>query len=466
MITKLLPTKKPVIRKRADHPVSRKDIDPQALRVLYRLSDAGYTAYLVGGSVRDLLMGRTPKDFDVSTDAPPNAIKKLFRNCFLVGRRFRLAHIVFGSKVIETSTFRRQPRENGDTKGGDDLYQREDNDFGTPAEDAQRRDFTVNGLFYDIKTFSIIDYVGGLKDLDSKTLRSIGDPNVRFREDPVRMMRAIRFSARLGFTIERKATQAIKRHHAEISKASVPRLLEELLRLFTYSSAEPAFKQLWKFGLLDDLAPEVAVFINQSGKLKSPLWEVLRNLDATPDSQNASAGLRLATLCYPIYQAKIKEANSNATAEGTNNLELARQTLEPFVKRLRIPKATFFTATNLLEMQTRFDTLSDKPAARRDRFARHTHFPEAFILWSITAHTSPEQIAVWTEVAARVKPAIHPNEAEADASENAWRVATGAAPLEPRHGFDGRRRRRPRHAARRRPDSTRETGRKETTQTP
>ena len=190
----------PTIRERSEHCISRSNIDEDALKVLYRLSTAGYTSYLVGGSVRDLLLGRHPKDFDVGTNARPNEIRKIFRNCFLIGRRFRLAHIIFGKKVIETSTFRRQPEETEATNG---LYQAEDNTFGTPEEDAKRRDFTVNGLFYDIKTFSVIDYVGGLKDLEKRDLRCIGDPNIRFREDPVRMMRAVKFAARLDFTIDR-----------------------------------------------------------------------------------------------------------------------------------------------------------------------------------------------------------------------------------------------------------------------
>ena len=216
----------PVICERAEHCISRSNIDPDALKVLYRLAKAGHVAYLVGGSVRDLLLGRQPKDFDVGTDARPNEIRRLFRNCFLIGRRFRLAHIVFGRKVIETSTFRRQP-DTVESENG--LYQTEDNTFGTPEEDAKRRDFTVNGLFYDIKTFSVIDYVGGLKDLEKRLLRCIGDPNIRFREDPVRMMRAVKFASRLGFTVDRASSKAILKHHADILNASAPRLCEEIL---------------------------------------------------------------------------------------------------------------------------------------------------------------------------------------------------------------------------------------------
>ncbi|HKC13855.1 MAG TPA: CCA tRNA nucleotidyltransferase, partial [Vicinamibacteria bacterium] len=174
----------PRILARAQHVISRKNIDPDALKVLYRLKNHGFVAYLVGGGVRDLLLERRPKDFDIGTSAHPQQIKKLFRNCFIIGRRFRLCHVRFGRKVVEVSTFRRQAQpEEGDT------LIRRDNTFGPPEEDAFRRDFTVNALFYDIATFSVIDWVGGLEDLQRKVIRTIGDPAVRFREDPVRMLR-------------------------------------------------------------------------------------------------------------------------------------------------------------------------------------------------------------------------------------------------------------------------------------
>src|SRR3982750_3840721 len=191
----------PRIIPRSQHPISRQNIDPDALKVLYRLRQFNYIAYLVGGSVRDLLLERTPKDFDIGTSAHPYQVKRLFRNCWIIGRRFRLAHVKFGAKVVEVATFRRQvaageevvqdgvPAPDPTTPEGEQLIHH-DNTFGTPEEDAFRRDFTINALFYDIATFSIIDYVGGLEDVDARVVRSIGDPEVRVREDPVRMIRA------------------------------------------------------------------------------------------------------------------------------------------------------------------------------------------------------------------------------------------------------------------------------------
>src|SRR5215207_6496262 len=209
----------PTIVPRSGHRISRRDVDSDALKVLYRLNEHNYIAYLVGGSVRDLLLQRRPKDFDIGTSAHPYQVKRLFRNCWIIGRRFRLAHVKFGPKTIEVATFRRQvsaaelaaleeqpvpegiPLETESDTGQDRLVHR-DNTFGTPEEDAFRRDFTINALFYDIATFSIIDYVHGMDDLQAGIVRSIGDPEVRFREDPVRMLRAIALAARLDFVID------------------------------------------------------------------------------------------------------------------------------------------------------------------------------------------------------------------------------------------------------------------------
>src|SRR5215475_9987259 len=212
----------PRVISREEHALSRRDIDSDALKVLYRLRQGEHIAYLVGGSVRDLLLGRRPKDFDVGTSAHPYQVKKLFRNCWIIGRRFRLAHVRFGPKVIEVATFRRQvepgeeivqdgvPAPDPSTPEGEQLIHH-DNTFGTPEEDAFRRDFTINALFYDISTFAIIDYVGGLEDLREGVVRSIGDPEVRFREDPVRMLRAVALASRLEFTIDEPVVAAIRK---------------------------------------------------------------------------------------------------------------------------------------------------------------------------------------------------------------------------------------------------------------
>jgi poly(A) polymerase len=370
----------PITRKRSEHCISRANIDEDALKVLYRLSTEGHISYLVGGSVRDLLLGRQPKDFDVGTDARPNEIRKIFRNCFLIGRRFRLAHIIFGKKVIETSTFRRQPQESEATNG---LYQAEDNTFGTPEEDAQRRDFTVNGLFYDIKTFSVIDYVGGLKDLDKKTLRCIGDPNIRFQEDPVRMMRAVKFAARLDFTIDRASRKAILKHHSEILKASAPRVCEEVYRLFTYNKSSEAFHLFWDLTLLKDLLPELDKHIHTSGGKHALLWKILHALDADPSAESASNGLRTACLYYTVFLEQLKHEGAHAGHNKMNLPHASRNALSSIAERLKIPKMTFFTAATILDFQRRFDELPSKNARRFAHFVRHPDFLEALALYRI-----------------------------------------------------------------------------------
>jgi poly(A) polymerase len=284
----------PIIVPRAEHRISRRDIDPDALKVLYRLHEHKYTAYLVGGSVRDLLLGRRPKDFDIGTDAHPYQIKKLFRNCWIIGRRFRLAHVKFGLKTIEVATFRRVVPEPVEAAPGSEeadppvvvasapappeppaadhgLLHR-DNTFGTPEEDAFRRDLTINGLFYDIATFSVIDYVGGLADLEACVVRSIGDPRVRFVEDPVRMLRAVVMATRLGFDMDPPVVEAIAEHRGLLAQASPARLLEEYYKILRSGYAEATFRALNRERLLELMTPE----------LKTPpkvLWDWLAALD-------------------------------------------------------------------------------------------------------------------------------------------------------------------------------------------
>jgi poly(A) polymerase len=286
----------PTVVPRSEHAISRRDIDPDALKVLYRLHEHNYIAYLVGGSVRDLLLDRRPKDFDIGTSAHPHQVKKLFRNCWIIGRRFRLAHVKFGNKTIEVATFRRQvdasgltpeaekamelpgdaPAEPGmlavDEQSGDTLEAEvvprarrraedhlivRDNTYGTPEEDAFRRDFTINALFYDIGTFSIIDYAGGLQDLQDGVIRSIGDPEVRFLEDPVRMLRAVVLAARLEFRIDDASLDAIEVHKHEIAHSAPPRLLEEYYKILRSGHAAEAFRQLSGTGLLREITPEL-----------------------------------------------------------------------------------------------------------------------------------------------------------------------------------------------------------------
>jgi poly(A) polymerase len=244
----------PLTIPRSGHLISRRMIDEEALRVLYRLHRHGFLSYLVGGSVRDLLLGKVPKDFDVATNAHPHEINALFKNSRIIGRRFRLVHVFFkGGKIIEVSTFRsRSEFEEVQTEEGTII--RTDS-FGTPAEDAMRRDITVNGLFYNIADFSIIDYVGGMADLEQQVIRTIGDPDERFQQDPVRMIRVIRHAARTGFSIESQTYQAILRHREEIQKCSPSRLRDEFLRELGEGAASPSLHLMLQTDLLFSLFP-------------------------------------------------------------------------------------------------------------------------------------------------------------------------------------------------------------------
>jgi len=287
----------PRILSRPEHNISRKNIDPDALKVLYRLKNNGFVAYLVGGGVRDLLLERAPKDFDIGTSAHPQQVRKLFRNCFIVGRRFRLAHVRFGRKVIEVSTFRRA----AEPEQGEHLIRR-DNTFGTPEEDAFRRDFTVNALFYDIANFSVIDWVSGLEDLTARVIRTIGDPAQRFREDPVRMLRAVALAARLDFTIDPDSAEAIRFLRGEIVRSSPARILEELYKILRQGRSQKTFEMLHTHGLLAYLLPEADRAIAEGTQA---LTGSLARLDAhrqaglaTPDQLTNS--LLMGSLLVPL----------------------------------------------------------------------------------------------------------------------------------------------------------------------
>jgi len=362
-------SKGPVVYQRPEHCISRKNIDPDALKVLYRLSALGYTAYLVGGGVRDLLMGRKPKDFDVGTSAKPNEVKHAFRNCFLIGRRFRLAHVRFGEKVIETATFRQNSQSVGEIIEHAAEGPLEDNTVGTPETDAYRRDFTVNGLFYDIKDFSVIDWVGGMRDIEKKVIRSIGDPNIRFQEDPVRMMRAIKFSSRLDFRIERATLAAMKRHHACILTAAVPRVCEEVFRLFPYGESAKAFRLMWETGLLGDLLPPLARWIDGNGGARCVIWKHLAGLDAYEKMMSergfeVSNGLRSAVLMTGFCRSLAGGGESGAS----------RRAMQVMSESLKIPKATYFTAVLLLESPVR---LTVPPSKGKARFIHNRDFLDA-----------------------------------------------------------------------------------------
>jgi poly(A) polymerase len=412
----------PRIVPREEHPISRRDIDPDALKVLYRLRQYEYTAYLVGGSVRDLLLSRHPKDFDIGTSAHPYQVKKLFRNCWIIGRRFRLAHVKFGQKVIEVATFRRQvaageeivqdgvPAPDPTTPEGEHLIHR-DNTFGTPEEDAFRRDFTINALFYDIANFSIIDYVGGLDDLRAGLVRSIGDPDVRLKEDPVRMIRAIALAARLDFTIEPTLLASIRAHRQEIAKSSLPRLLEEYYKILRAGSSEKAFRGLAEVGLLQPISSEL-----HKGAAE-PLWQALASLDAyrrrfdsTPES--LSNGILLGSLLVPLgISLNPVRSRSGSGAEQVDSRSSAgsdevdsrsdrkpKRMPGPRLGELPLARRDIERLRLIVSLQRRLRDLTASPKAQR-ALAHRGIFPEA-LTWLEIHGGAPELVEHWKAILA------------------------------------------------------------------
>jgi poly(A) polymerase len=366
-----------------DHPLRPEDLDPDAAKVLRRLDQFGYHAYLVGGGVRDLLLGRRPKDFDVATSARPAEVRKLFRNCRLIGRRFRLAHVLFaGGKVIETATFRARPAELDDA---DPALITDDNEYGTAETDANRRDFTVNALFYDPATNEVIDFVGGLDDLKARRIRSIGDPVGRFREDPVRMLRAVKFAARLGLQIGEPERAALRTERDELVKAAVPRLLEEVSRLLIGGAAARSMELLAEHDLLELLLPEVGAYLGRPLPEGADPWQpmrgLLKQLDIRCDGQAAlDRGVLLAALFWPLYDALLKSLPRSAQFRHLQ--PLAEQLVTPMALRLRVPRRDVQVLVGALSGQLRFHHARKRRTGRAG-FARGQDYPAAFDLFEL-----------------------------------------------------------------------------------
>ena len=437
----------PRIIPREEHPLSRRDMDQDALKVLYRLRQYDHVAYLVGGSVRDLLLGRRPKDFDIGTSAHPYQVKKLFRNCWIIGRRFRLAHVKFGTKVIEVATFRRQvapgeevvqdgvPAPDPTVAAGQPLVHH-DNTFGTPEEDAFRRDFTINALAYDIATFSIIDYVGGLGDLRSGVVRSIGDPDVRLKEDPVRMLRAIALAARLDFTIEPGLLASIRAHRHEIARSSLPRLLEEYYKILRTGSSEKAFRMLAEVGLLEPISAELHHGASE------PLWTSLaaldtyrKQFDTAPDT--LTNPILLGSLLIPLDISLNPPSDRGGVGPGTDPGRPPRRPPLPRLGELPLARGDIERLRLIVGLQRRLRDLSAGPRAQQ-QLAQRSIFCEA-LTWVDIHGGTPEVVEHWNAILADISP---PDDGDVDGETGARPVPDGGQPLLPATGKRRRRRRR------------------------
>jgi len=393
---------------REAHTVRKTSMDEDALKIVHRLNKFGYKSYLVGGCVRDLLLGRKPKDFDVVTSATPNQIRGVFNNCRIIGKRFKIVHIMFKGKVIEVSTFRSLPEHRlKKAKSDKDYLIKRDNNYGTAKEDAARRDFTINALYFDPRNESIIDYVGGVEDIQEKVLRPIGDPEISFREDPVRMLRAIKFSILHGLEMDKKIKVSIKKNRFEIEKASQSRMLEEYNKIFRTWKTSLIFQGLAENHLLDVIFAEALENIKREGNwsenfLSSSIGKRLVIADRMlSEREELTPVIFFALIFTDIVANSLKKDSQNLV----QSLKIG---LEPICIRLGIAKKDRDRLLKIFASQKRFLNTDDRLAAQNEFFRKKDFFYEAFMIFKINALAENDeksiQAAFFWEISTRTRP--------------------------------------------------------------
>lgn len=383
---------------RAEHPVSRKHIPKNALNVLYRLNKNGYQAYLVGGCVRDLLLGMRPKDFDVATDAKPEEVKRLFSNCRLIGRRFRLAHVYFGREVIEVATFRAgTTKKSAKHQTSDSGMLLRDNVFGTLEEDAVRRDFTVNALYYRVTDFAIVDFCQGMQDIQDNLLRLIGEPDQRYREDPVRMLRAARFAAKLDFDLHEDTQEPIPRLAHLLSDVPTARLFEECLKLFMSGHGYHSAQTLEDLGLLEHLFPDTKHYTEENWAF---VYGGLKDTDNRVKAHQTTApGYLFAVLLWPMYTEHLE----NLTDKKAPILERKQQAMDSVFRELSatvaVPKRISLMSHAIWELQHRLESVRQHQV---NRLLGHPSFRAAFDFLKLRANTTTPELKqtlqFWTAI--------------------------------------------------------------------
>ena len=430
---------------REQHTISRKNISKAALRVLYRLNEAGYAAYLVGGAVRDLLIGGHPKDFDVATNATPDEVKKLFRNCRLIGRRFRLAHVVYGSEIIEVATLRGASEEDGaegDRHIVDGRIVR-DNVWGTIEEDALRRDFRVNAMYYDISDFSVRDYVGGMQDLQRRMLHLIGDPATRYREDPVRMLRAARLAAKLDFRIDPSAAAPFAELGPLLSGVAPARLFDESLKMFLAGHGLKSFRMLEESGLLKYMFPATARALKRGDKaLRSLIEQGLENTDArVAEGKSVTPAFLFAVLLW----GEVRDLAHTWITQGKDaNEAWARAAVHVVTEqcqRVAIPRRFTITMEEIWSLQPRFEQIQRKKVFR---LLAHPRFRAAFdfLLLRAAESSAVGELGQWWAHAQQL-----PHETLAAALPLHQAAVAGESELAPRATAPRKRKRRRKPAA-------------------
>ena len=435
----------PLVIPREAHPISRRNISSAALKVLYGLRDAGFKGYLVGGAVRDLLAGRQPKDFDVATDATPEQVRDTFRNCRLIGRRFRLAHVVYGREIIEVATFRANDDDgSGDRETEDGGRLLRDNVYGTIEEDAVRRDFTANALYYAIEDFSVRDYVGGHADVQARRLKLIGDPVKRYREDPVRMLRAVRLAAKLDFSIDESAAAPMAELSPLLAGAAPARLFDESLKLFLAGHGEASFLGLERQHLLPALLPETAEALrtNRSGSLRAMVLDGLRSTDRRiEEDKPVTPAFLYAVLLWPAYCRELARLQAQGLDPVVAQQRAADRVTLHQAQRIALPRRFSLPMQEIWMLQPRFSLRQMK---RVHRTLAHPRFRAAFDFLELRAKVAPELAAdllFWREAQGELP--------GPDGIGDAEGVEHDAATVEREAGDEGgaprrRRRRRPR----------------------
>ena len=382
----------PRVLPRPEHPISRKNIDLEAVKVLKRLHQAGFKSFMVGGAVRDLLLDRRPKDFDISTDARPQQIRRLFRNSRIIGRRFRLVHIYFKSGIVEVATFRRDPDPQVQARAPGEMLITDDNVFGTPEEDAYRRDFTINALFYDVSDFSVVDYVGGIDDLEAGVVRVIGDPDLRFCEDPVRMLRACEMAGRLGFEIEPATEAGVRRNRLEIEKASPVRLGEEVTQLLCSGACGPILSKAKELGLLEIFLPEAYQILGVGPAEASGFRRIPEILDAMiADGRKTTDAVLLGSLLLPFVLLRRRdiEALNQRPIWRRALRSLTADTVDSFAARFSLSRARTERVHSALWS---FHRLGERWNSRGSQinFAQSPAFDDALMLLEILVKATAE----------------------------------------------------------------------------
>ena len=390
------------IYSRSEHNISRALISDNALKVLYRLRKADFQAYLVGGCVRDLLLGREPKDFDVVTDAHPEQVRAVFRNCRLIGRRFRLAHVHFGQEIVEVATFRALTNDDGD---GDRVLEQggrilRDNVYGSIEEDAWRRDFTVNALYYNIADFSVVDYVGGMQDHQAGVLRLIGDAEQRYREDPVRMLRAIRFAVKLGFSLHASCAEPIHRLAHLLGNIPAARLYDEVVKLFLSGYAVQTFEQLRHYRLFGMLFPETEACLGQEPD-GFPLTFLAKSLERADERLQSSKTVAPYFLFAALLWEPVRVRADARIRAGENDIfayqEAAGEIMSLQVRAISIPRSIGQPAREVWMMQPRLERIK---GGRPYRMLSHPRFRAAYdflVLRAETGEADPQLAQWWTQ---------------------------------------------------------------------